>query len=241
MNNAFQQGEIGIHMLHGAVAAAAMHDSAESYPQPKCHPETRTKMLKDLHDWTLDKKAQHRILWVYGPAGAGKSAIMQTFAPQLQDVGSLGGSFFLSGGILLVETGRCCSLQSLHFEGPSADLIDEILRVIRITASHSAIPLRFIAASRPEPHIREVFESPVYADVHRAFNVEQSFDDVRRYLCDEFSRIHREHRTMAHIQLHRQRRVPASHQLYTGRRSQWVQRGPSFPRIQLDSQPGCNL
>ncbi|KAJ6465477.1 hypothetical protein C8R45DRAFT_839928, partial [Mycena sanguinolenta] len=62
----------GIDILHGAVAAAAIYDSAESYPQPKCHPETRTKMLKDLHNWALDKKAQHRILWLHGPAGAGK-------------------------------------------------------------------------------------------------------------------------------------------------------------------------
>ncbi|KAJ6479144.1 hypothetical protein C8R45DRAFT_906358, partial [Mycena sanguinolenta] len=76
----------------------------------------------------------------------------------------------------------------------------EILRVIRIAVSHSAIPLRFMVASRPEAHIREAFDSGSYLDVRR-FNVEQSFHDVRKYLCDEFARIHREHHTMANIPL----------------------------------------
>ncbi|KAJ6484227.1 hypothetical protein C8R45DRAFT_297697 [Mycena sanguinolenta] len=77
----------------------------------------------------------------------------------------------------------------------------EILRAIRIASSQSPVFLRFIVASRPEPHIREVFDSPGYSDIHRSFNVEQSFDDVRKYLCDEFARIHREHRSMTHIPL----------------------------------------
>ncbi|KAJ6456849.1 hypothetical protein C8R45DRAFT_1033624 [Mycena sanguinolenta] len=75
-----------------------MYDSAESFPQPKCHPETRTKMLKDLHNWLLDRDAQHKILWLYGPAGAGKSAIMQTLSRKLEDAGRLGGSFFFKRG-----------------------------------------------------------------------------------------------------------------------------------------------
>ncbi|KAJ6456850.1 hypothetical protein C8R45DRAFT_781626, partial [Mycena sanguinolenta] len=57
----------------------------------------------------------------------------------------------------------------------------------------------FIVASRPEPYIHEVFESPVYSDVHHSFNVEQLFDDVCKYLSDEFARIHCEHDTMARV------------------------------------------
>ncbi|KAJ6465446.1 hypothetical protein C8R45DRAFT_1174019 [Mycena sanguinolenta] len=140
-----------------------------SFPQPRCHPETRTEMLKDLHNWALDRDAQNKILWLHGPAGAGKSAIMQTLSGQLGDAGRLGAL--------------------------------ELLHAIRIASSHSPLFLRFIVASRPEPYIHEVFESPVYSDVHRSFNVEQSFDDVRKYLSDEFARIHREHRTMANIPL----------------------------------------
>ncbi|KAJ6490972.1 hypothetical protein C8R45DRAFT_779595, partial [Mycena sanguinolenta] len=57
----------------------------------------------------------------------------------------------------------------------------------------------FIVASRPDPHIHEVFDSRLYFGKHRSINVEKSFEDVRRYSCDEFSRIHRDHSTMASI------------------------------------------
>ncbi|KAJ6458979.1 hypothetical protein C8R45DRAFT_1182984 [Mycena sanguinolenta] len=93
-NNAYHQGETGIHILHRAAALAAIYDSAESFSQPKCHPETRTKMLKDLHKWALSTDPETPILWLYGTAGAGKSAIMQTLAQRLQNAERLGGSFF---------------------------------------------------------------------------------------------------------------------------------------------------
>ncbi|KAJ6484234.1 hypothetical protein C8R45DRAFT_1099374 [Mycena sanguinolenta] len=75
-----------------------MYDSAESFPQPKCHPKTRAEMLKDLRGWVLDPEPKTSILWLYGPAGAGKSAIMQTLAGQLRDLGRLGGCFFFKRG-----------------------------------------------------------------------------------------------------------------------------------------------
>ncbi|KAF7372977.1 NACHT domain-containing protein [Mycena sanguinolenta] len=81
------------------------------------------------------------------------------------------------------------------------DVQRQILRVIRDASSKHPIFLRFIVASRPEAHIREIFDSLPYLGIHRPFNVEQSFADVRKYLCDEFSRIHHEHYTMAKIPL----------------------------------------
>ncbi|KAJ7679791.1 hypothetical protein B0H14DRAFT_2173500, partial [Mycena olivaceomarginata] len=38
------------------------------------------------------------ICWLYGPAGAGKSAIMQTLCQRLEECGRLGGSFFFKRG-----------------------------------------------------------------------------------------------------------------------------------------------
>ncbi|KAF7342653.1 NACHT domain-containing protein [Mycena sanguinolenta] len=92
------QDDRGIGILHHVVALAAIHDSTESYPQPKCHPETRTKMLRDLHEWASDTDPGTRILWLYGPAGAGKFAIMHTLAHDFHDAGSLGGCFFFKRG-----------------------------------------------------------------------------------------------------------------------------------------------
>ncbi|KAJ7810146.1 hypothetical protein B0H14DRAFT_2379292, partial [Mycena olivaceomarginata] len=72
---------------------AAIHDSVESFRHPRFHPETRMKMLEDLRAWALDENAPHKVLWLNGPAGAGKSAIMQTLASQLRDSGRLDGCF----------------------------------------------------------------------------------------------------------------------------------------------------
>jgi hypothetical protein len=61
------------------------------------------------------------------------------------------------------------------------------------------LPFRFLIASRPESHIREIFTDALN-NIHCPLNVEQSFEDVRRYLLNEFARIHREHHaTMARV------------------------------------------
>jgi hypothetical protein len=84
-------------ILHRSVALEALHDSAESFPQPRCHPETRATLLDDLYTWAIGNHSTS-ILWLYGPAGAGKSAIMQTLCQRLQYSRHLGGSFFFKRG-----------------------------------------------------------------------------------------------------------------------------------------------
>ncbi|KAJ6456880.1 hypothetical protein C8R45DRAFT_568388 [Mycena sanguinolenta] len=226
----------------------------DSFLEPKCHPETRTKMLEDLREWAVNTHPDTTVLWLYGPAGAGKSAIMRTLATQLHEDGSLGGCFFFKrahatrGNARAVFTTIAYQL-ALNIEwlrtaisrvvekNPSilarsitaqmqelvsepcrshkhrnsvVILIDgldecdghafqgEVLRAIRNPTPNHPSFLRFIVASRPEPHIRQVFDSP--SSRHRSFNVEQSFHDVRHYLRDEFSRIHRDHPTMNRVQ-----------------------------------------
>ncbi|KAJ7245809.1 hypothetical protein C8J57DRAFT_759072 [Mycena rebaudengoi] len=46
-------GETGLHILYRSVSLEAMHDSADNDAQPKCHPETRTKMLEKLYNWCI--------------------------------------------------------------------------------------------------------------------------------------------------------------------------------------------
>ncbi|KAJ7889198.1 hypothetical protein B0H13DRAFT_2041623 [Mycena leptocephala] len=57
---------LGIHLLHRAVALEALHDSAENFPQPKCHPETRTELLDNLYNWVIDPNSEHPIHWLHG-------------------------------------------------------------------------------------------------------------------------------------------------------------------------------
>ncbi|KAF7378249.1 NACHT domain-containing protein [Mycena sanguinolenta] len=258
MNNLYHHGERGINILHNAVALAALHDSGESFPQPRCHPETRTEMMQKLNEWSMETDPSTTILWLHGPAGAGKSAIMQTFCSELQAARRLGGSFFfkrdhatrgnakslfatiayqLAFSVPWLKAPICrnveedptilarslqLQLQKLIFEPawlhpvddnqkPIMIVIDgldecesqhvqeDILRGIRGFTSKYHLPFRFIVASRPEAHICEVFESPSFSGEYRSFNVEQSFEDVQKYLSNEFSRIHGEHRTMANI------------------------------------------
>jgi hypothetical protein len=74
----------------------------------------------------------------------------------------------------------------------------EILRSIGNAIRDERLPLRFLIASRPEPHIRDIFLGPCLNRCHRPLNIQQSFKDVRNYLVDEFTRIHTDHReTMA--------------------------------------------
>ncbi|KAJ7146553.1 hypothetical protein C8R44DRAFT_16520 [Mycena epipterygia] len=99
-NHHYESGKRGIDILHRHVALEALYDSAESFPQPRCHPETRTKILDDLYEWAVKSSSEenYSMRWLYGPAGAGKSAIMQTLCQRLQAAGPLGGSFFFKRG-----------------------------------------------------------------------------------------------------------------------------------------------
>ncbi|KAJ7614871.1 hypothetical protein FB45DRAFT_249006 [Roridomyces roridus] len=85
-------GSRGLDILHRHAALEALYDSAESFPQPRCHPETRIEFLAKLSRQTWDPAT--RVLWLHGPAGAGKSAVMQTLCQSLKNAGKLGGSYF---------------------------------------------------------------------------------------------------------------------------------------------------
>ncbi|KAF9077754.1 hypothetical protein BDP27DRAFT_488461 [Rhodocollybia butyracea] len=82
----------GIDRLEQAAALEALHDSMDGSPHPSCHPETRIAMLEYLQNWSL--RADSGILWLNGPVGAGKSAIMRTLARNLQSAHQFGGGFF---------------------------------------------------------------------------------------------------------------------------------------------------
>ncbi|KAJ7290493.1 hypothetical protein C8J57DRAFT_1114493 [Mycena rebaudengoi] len=244
-----------------------MHDSADYLPQPRCHPKTREKMLGKLWKWSTksewsDRFSKHEIvqglpvLWLHGPAGAGKSALMRTHAERLEQAGRLGGSFFFKRGHatrgnaeilfatiayqlalnladlktpisqivedspylvaksmnvqlqkLVVEP--CRSLDILQAPTIIIDGLDEcenphvqagVLRAISNAIHEHSLPLRFLIASRPEPHIWEMFNGSSFKGLHHSFSVEQSFADVEKYFRDEFTRIHREHhKTMADV------------------------------------------
>ncbi|KAJ7737215.1 hypothetical protein B0H14DRAFT_497334 [Mycena olivaceomarginata] len=272
VNHVQRHGESGLHILYRATAGEAIHDAADSFPQPKCHPETRKKMLDILWNWSSGTEPPKRrifadesnglssdnpsspILWLNGPAGAGKSAIAQSLCQKLEEEHRLGASFFfkrghpsrghakrlfatiayqlalhlpdLNGHISqsiendpsLVDKSLSVQLQRLIIKpcqqmdsSPSLviviDGLDEcddpniqqhVLWLIGFAFHDQQLPLRFLVTSRPEPDIREMFSGALNG-IHCPVNVEQSFQDIRKYLLDEFARIHRDHKTMVMV------------------------------------------
>ncbi|KAJ7194571.1 hypothetical protein GGX14DRAFT_678714, partial [Mycena pura] len=93
-----ENGQTGLQILYGAIAGDAFHNSAERYPMPRCHPKTREDILENIWSWSTQNDPKTSILWLWGPAGAGKSAIAQTFCQRLSDEGRLGASFFFKRG-----------------------------------------------------------------------------------------------------------------------------------------------
>ncbi|KAF7335044.1 NACHT domain-containing protein [Mycena venus] len=243
---------------HGETAGDALHDSAERYPQPRCHPETRTQILDGLKNWSSNTDPRSAVLWLHGPAGAGKSAIAQSFCQDLEAGHRLGASFFFKRGHssrgtatklfstiayqlalsknpfdlrhiisrrieddpsilhrslpgqlqkLIVEPCQQISpnpppvivIDGLD-ECDGTDIQQEILRSLGNAIRDKQLSLRFLIASRPELHIRDIFVGPCLNCCHCPLNIEQSFNDVRKYLVDEFTRIHGDHHeTMAAV------------------------------------------
>ncbi|KAJ6551008.1 hypothetical protein DFH09DRAFT_1039056 [Mycena vulgaris] len=91
-------GESGIDLLYRHVAMEALHNSGERFEEPACHPGTRTAILEQLGSWSTDTSPESTIMWLHGCAGAGKSAIVQMFAGNIQREGRLGASFFFKRG-----------------------------------------------------------------------------------------------------------------------------------------------
>ena len=86
-----------MELLQRHIAPGAFHNSDERYDPPKCHPRTRRAVLEKIMGWVKDPNKVALILWLYGPAGAGKSAIAQTIAELLEEAGLLAAAFFSLG------------------------------------------------------------------------------------------------------------------------------------------------
>ncbi|KAF6765841.1 hypothetical protein DFP72DRAFT_207543 [Ephemerocybe angulata] len=88
-----------LDFLSKHMAAGAIHDSKERCDAPKCMPETRVAVQDEILSWITDgqKDAEpKRILWVTGPAGTGKTAILGTIAERCKADGMLAATFFFS-------------------------------------------------------------------------------------------------------------------------------------------------
>jgi len=84
------------NILRPATATAPFHNSYERFDPPKCHPNTRLAVLTKIMGWIKREDLDAFIMWMYGPAGAGNSAIARTIAEMCDEEILLLASFFLS-------------------------------------------------------------------------------------------------------------------------------------------------
>ena len=76
------------------VSPNAFYDSDNRSDPPKCHPNTRVAVINKIIDWANGMSDTNSfMLWLYGPAGAGKTAIARKVAELLAYRGLLLASF----------------------------------------------------------------------------------------------------------------------------------------------------
>ncbi|KDR67310.1 hypothetical protein GALMADRAFT_161715 [Galerina marginata CBS 339.88] len=93
----FANHKTGMEILLEAASPGAFHNSGERFDPPKCYQNTRVAVLKKVMDWIIGNFGwEEYIMWLYGPAGAGKSAIAQTIAEMCHQDRILLASFFFS-------------------------------------------------------------------------------------------------------------------------------------------------
>ncbi|KAJ7660316.1 hypothetical protein DFH06DRAFT_1326445 [Mycena polygramma] len=249
LNIVSQAGDNGLYLLYRRVLEDAMHNSVDRPPDPACHPGTRESVLDTLWDWSWDDSPHARLMWLYGSAGMGKSAITQTFAAECQEDGILGASFFFRRGDTrrgnwkslfstlayqlaashpefgnalrqAIEADKLVFGQAMRHQfqkfivapfeetpplaAPPIIVIDGLdecedhgaqimlLKLLIEGLRTGAFPVRVLLASRPEAHLREVLQASENYDVCRHLELRadtSAYNDIRRYFCDEFSRV----------------------------------------------------
>ncbi|KAJ3550830.1 hypothetical protein NMY22_g201 [Coprinellus aureogranulatus] len=93
--------------LYAHVASGAMNNSDDRADAPKCHPKTRKAVQQNIFSWMYHREREgepRQLLWLTGPAGAGKTAIMGTISDKLEERGELAASFYFASYTGSAET-----------------------------------------------------------------------------------------------------------------------------------------
>ncbi|KAJ7464087.1 hypothetical protein FB451DRAFT_454223 [Mycena latifolia] len=243
-------GENGITILQRSISGDAFYNSEQRFPPPQCHPATRTAVQNTIQAWADEGDQGPSVMWLYGPAGAGKSAVAQTMAEKWVAANKLAAAFFFakwrvdgsSGKTLFptiayqlalhipklrrhiglaVETDPAICDKALEAQAQALlvdpmgkldvvphkrhlviiDGLDEcqgkaiqsrIVKILFQIAADNNLAILFLICSRPEPHIREAFESLPPDARFRRLVLDEAFNpglDILRYLRDSFSEI----------------------------------------------------
>ncbi|KDR69724.1 hypothetical protein GALMADRAFT_1351687, partial [Galerina marginata CBS 339.88] len=117
-----------------AASPTAFHNTNDVHDPPKCHPNTRVAVLDRIMDWIcgLDAETQEAlIMWLYGPAGSGKSAIARSIAERCYEEGILVASYFFARSDPTRNHGRCI-IATIAYQASTRfpDIRDAIIRAV---------------------------------------------------------------------------------------------------------------
>ncbi|EKM75057.1 hypothetical protein AGABI1DRAFT_95166 [Agaricus bisporus var. burnettii JB137-S8] len=196
-----------------ATIIGAEFDSSDRDPPPRCHPGTRLAIIQRCLNFILMCSDHEKLRWVFGPAGVGKSAIMQIIAEKAPDGVIFASVFFSVNGRrdgtktiatiayqLAVKYRFLVIIDGLD-ECDNPFVQRELLQLITaLCLTNPASPILWIVASRPEPHITSFFEKtevqPVYVKEEIAIDSDQAGEDVQRYLRAGLKKIQLEYPTL---------------------------------------------
>jgi len=251
------------------VAVGAIHDSAERFDPPRCHPGTRVAAQKKIRSWVEASVHEYPILWLNGLMGAGKSAIAHMIAEYFNDMarhyllatfifsrsaGERNSERFFVATIayqlalslpqlrplieraveddpLLFSKSLRTQLSTLIIhplqsisasigieqqkfmprlividgldECQGSEVQESILRLLSTLAQQQSIPLAIIIASRPEPTIRNAFDTSVLNQLSTRITLDSSYkpdEDIQKFLIEEFARVRERHESVAKLQ-----------------------------------------
>ncbi|KAJ3560593.1 hypothetical protein NP233_g10737 [Leucocoprinus birnbaumii] len=255
-NNHFYgvQSDHSLNVLSREAMLDVAFDSAARDPPPRCHPGTRAAIIQSVQERFQSPELGARLIRLSGPAGVGKSAIMQNLT-EAEDAGkTLGAAVFLSRAngrnvpkkvfatisyqmclaqptyreyitrhisdnpsflnktiakqfehLILIPLGQkniatnsrrllifLDGLDELQGEREQAEIVDIIISFI---VQYPSLPLIWVIASRPEPHIGQAFSRAKrqLGTMFHGFDIPidsvESVRDVERFLHSEFTRI----------------------------------------------------
>ena len=92
------KGFSGLRDLLNHSMQDAFYNSANRWPPPRCHYDSRQELRTTITDWGIGRSSDipQQLLWMYGPFGVGKSAIAQSCAESLATENKLCASIFFS-------------------------------------------------------------------------------------------------------------------------------------------------
>ncbi|TEB33979.1 hypothetical protein FA13DRAFT_1812518 [Coprinellus micaceus] len=208
---------LGLRELYRHIASGALHNSADRFDAPKCHPETRKAVQEDILSWAgygNNDDDPMQLLWLSGPAGSGKTAIMGTISDKFREEGRLAATFFfssVSGSTdrqskrRLVTTLAYQLQQQQGLEPHLSHLVSAAIRKdpaifdknlkeqMEDSVNDHAFPFRVIISSRPEHHIRHFFTTLPANYTAQIFldDKYQPDDDITLFLSSKFAEIRR--------------------------------------------------